>query len=63
METDVKATISIQDMHGITIESRNIKGQHDQLTLISRDWKPGVYVASLKVNGLLLESTKFTILK
>ena len=63
LETDVKATISIQDMHGITIESRTIKGQRDQLTFITKYWKPGVYVTSLKVNGRLVESTNFTILE
>ncbi|MFZ4707297.1 MAG: T9SS type A sorting domain-containing protein [Bacteroidales bacterium] len=62
LETDVKATVSIQDIHGITIESRNTTGLHDQITIITRKWKPGVYVASLKVNGRLVESAKFTIL-
>jgi hypothetical protein len=61
LETDIPATISIHDMKGVRIKSVNTAGQRDQLTFITRDWVPGVYVASLKVNGKLIESVKFTV--
>jgi len=61
LETDIPATISIHDMKGVKLESMNTTGQQDQLTLLTRDWVPGVYVASLKVNGKLIESVKFTV--
>jgi len=61
LETEMPATISIHDMKGVRIKSVNTAGQRDQLTLITRDWVPGVYVASLKVNGKLIESVKFTV--
>jgi len=63
LESDAKASIIVSDLRGTTIETRNTTGRQDQLTLITRDWVPGVYVASLKVNGKLSESIKFTVVK
>ena len=63
LESDAKASVTIKDLRGVTIESRSTSGQQDQLTLITREWNPGVYVASLKVNGKLTESIKFTVVK
>jgi hypothetical protein len=63
LESEAKAKITIKDLRGVTIETRNTTGQQDQLTMITRDWVPGVYVASLKVNGKLIESAKFTVVK
>jgi len=63
LETDVPATIHIQDVKGNTIHSLDIMNQQDQVTVITHDWKPGLYIAGLYVNGKLIESTKFTVLK
>jgi hypothetical protein len=63
LETEVPATITIKDMRGVTIESRNFSRQQDQVTLIIKGWAPGVYVASLNANGKLIESVKFTVVK
>ncbi len=61
LESDAKATFTIKDLRGVTIASRSTSGQQDQLTLITREWNPGVYVASLIVEGKLIESIKFTV--
>jgi len=63
LETDVFASISIQDIKGITIRIVETKGQQDQITLITSDWKPGIYIANLKISGKIVESIKFTIVK
>ncbi len=63
LESDAKASVTVSDLRGTTIETRNTTGRQDQLTMITRDWVPGVYVASLKVNGKLTESIKFTVVK
>ncbi|OFY49037.1 MAG: hypothetical protein A2W85_16415 [Bacteroidetes bacterium GWF2_41_31] len=61
LESDAKVSIIVSDLRGTTSETRNTTERQDQLTLITRDWVPGVYVASLKVNGKLIESVKFTV--
>jgi len=63
LESDASANVTIKDLRGITIESLYTSGQQDPLTMITRDWVPGVYIASLRVNGTLIESTKFTVVK
>ncbi len=63
LESDAKVTVTIKDLRGVTIESRSTSGQQDQLTLLTREWNPGVYVASLIVEGKLIESVKFTVVK
>jgi hypothetical protein len=63
LESDAKASVTIMDLRGVTIESRSNSGQQDQLTLITREWNPGVYVASLIVEGKVIESVKFTVVK
>ncbi|MDP2724356.1 MAG: T9SS type A sorting domain-containing protein [Bacteroidales bacterium] len=63
LDTDIPATISIHDMKGVKLESMNTSGQQNQLTVITRDWLPGVYLAGLYVNGKLIASTKFTVVK
>jgi len=63
LETEMSATISIHDMKGVRIKSVNTSGQQNQLTVITRDWLPGVYLVGLHVNGKLIASTKFTVVK
>ena len=62
LETNVTASILIQDIKGNTIHSLDIMNQQDQVTVITHDWKPGLYIAGLYVNGRLIESAKFTVL-
>jgi hypothetical protein len=55
--------IEIQDVTGKTVQTITIKTQKDQVTVITKDWKPGIYIASLKVNEKIKESIKFTLVK
>lgn len=61
LETNAGATILIQDMRGVTIKSLTAVRLQDQITMITRDWASGIYIASIKVNGLIMESVKFTV--
>ena len=63
LETEMPATISIHDMKGVRIKSVNTSRQQNQLTVITHNWMPGIYIASLSVNGKIVESNKFTVLK
>jgi hypothetical protein len=63
LESDVKATIHIQDVKGNTILSFETGNQQDQITVLTRDWVSGLYIAGLYINDKLIESTKFTVLK
>ncbi|PIY32094.1 MAG: hypothetical protein COZ08_07695, partial [Bacteroidetes bacterium CG_4_10_14_3_um_filter_42_6] len=62
LETEAPASISIQNMSGLTFKTLTTKRQQDQTILITLDWMPGIYIAGLKVNGKLMESVKFTII-
>jgi hypothetical protein len=61
LEQDIAATIGINDISGNIKYSVNKNNQKDQITVDTRNWKPGIYIASLKINGKLVESVKFTI--
>jgi hypothetical protein len=54
--------IRISDLNGNTIKSYNVNNQQDQLVVDTQYWKPGVYIATLEINGNPAESIKFTIL-
>ena len=50
-------------MQGITIEVIEISNQIDQVVINTQDWKTGIYIATLKIDGKSKESIKFTIVK
>lgn len=50
-------------MTGKTIQTLATSGKQDQITVVTENWKPGVYIATLFVDGKSKESVKFTLLK
>ncbi len=60
MQTDAK--IEIYDISGNLKYAQDLTELKDQFTVDTRNWKPGIYITSLKVNGKLVESDKFTII-
>lgn len=56
-------TIEICDLQGIINYTVNKTTLHDQLLIDTRSWESGIYVVSLKQNGALLESCKFSVIK
>ena len=61
LEQETNASININDITGNLKIHLNFSNQQDQLTVNTQDWKPGIYIATLKINGKLVESVKFTI--
>jgi hypothetical protein len=55
--------IEIQDAAGRIIKTVSFKSKRDQVTVITKDWKSGIYIASLKLNGNIIGSVKFTLVK
>jgi len=55
--------LEIKDVNGKTIRSINTSQKQDQVTVTTEDWKPGLYIATLKIDGKSIESVKFTLVK
>jgi hypothetical protein len=58
-----EGSIEIQDALGRVIQTITFKSKRDQVTVITKEWKSGIYIASLKLNGNTIESIKFTLVK
>ncbi|MBN1339245.1 MAG: T9SS type A sorting domain-containing protein, partial [Bacteroidales bacterium] len=61
LEQEANTTILISDMKGNLKHSAAITNRQDQLTVDTRHWQAGIYIATLKIKGKLIESVKFTI--
>jgi hypothetical protein len=61
LEQDVDAAIEIVDISGNLKYSATFTNRQEQFTVDTRSWKAGIYVSTLKINGRLIESVKFTI--
>ncbi len=53
--------IEVRDISGTLMQSIPFNGVQDQLTVITRNWTPGMYVISLIVGDKVIETTKFTL--
>jgi hypothetical protein len=63
LETESDCSIEIKDITGKSIQTLKTSGKQDQLMVITEDWKTGVYLATLFVDGKSTESVKFTLVK
>jgi len=63
LETEQEGKIEIKDMSGTTRLVLSFIGLQNQVTLITRDWNSGMYIATLKIDGKSTESVKFTLVK
>lgn len=61
LEMENKGVIEIKNVNGITVKLVDVNRLQDQVTIITQDWKPGTYIATIKINGKSIESTKFTL--
>lgn len=55
--------IEINNVNGKPVKVINIYGKQNQVVVDTQNWKPGVYIATIKNNGNLKENVKFTIAK
>ncbi len=62
LEREADAVIEINSITGNLKYSVKFANRHDQFTVDTRIWKAGIYIATLKINGSLIESVKFTII-
>jgi hypothetical protein len=59
---EVSGSIEIKNLKGERISSVPITGPVDKRTVITKEWQSGTYVLSLMVDGIILESIKFTLI-
>ncbi len=55
LEVEAKGVIKIVDVNGIIVQTVQIYPISDQVSIVTRDWKQGIYLVSLKAGGTLLE--------
>jgi len=62
LEKEGGATIDIHNINAKLEFTKNLINRQDQFTIDTREWKVGVYIITLKINGNLVESVKFTVI-
>jgi hypothetical protein len=63
LDAEQAGKIEVQDMTGTTKHVMQLTATRDQVTLITQDWNPGMYIATLKIDEKTIESVKFTVVK
>jgi hypothetical protein len=61
LELAGKGLVEICDVSGKPIHSVQVTNIKDQLTIDTRYWNKGIYIALLKINGKKKETVKFTV--
>ena len=61
LEMQREGIVEITDVTGKPVYSVQVSNPKDKMTIDTRNWKPGVYVALLKFDGRIKETVKFTI--
>jgi hypothetical protein len=62
LEQQANLTVEINDISGILKYSKNTTVKQDQHIVDTRNWNSGIYIVSLKINGKLIETVKFTVI-
>ncbi|OQX77061.1 MAG: hypothetical protein B6D64_08830 [Bacteroidetes bacterium 4484_276] len=57
------AEITITSMKNENKFSKNVNGLKDQFTVDTRDWTPGIYIATVIINDQERESVKFSVVQ
>ena len=57
------AEITITSMKNENKFSKNVNGLKDQFTVDTRGWTPGIYIATVIINGTTRESVKFSVVR
>ncbi len=63
LDTEKDGKIEIQDMAGTAKHVLPFTQIQDKITLITQGWSPGMYIATIKIDGSTIESVKFTLVK
>ena len=62
LQNKTGGVIKINNVNGNLKYAKDIFNKKDQLTVDTREWNAGIYIVTLKINGRLIESVKFTII-
>jgi hypothetical protein len=60
-EIEGDAQIIFTALNGKVLKSMQVNDKHNQLVLDTGKWPAGIYIATMKKNGNIIESVKFTI--
>jgi Papain family cysteine protease/Secretion system C-terminal sorting domain len=60
-EMDGSGYVSITDLNGKPVTGIHLSNVHDQKVLDTKNWKAGIYIATLKIGDKKIESVKFSI--
>ncbi len=63
LETETDCSIEIKDVTGKAIQTLTTNGKQDQITVVTENWLPGMYIATFFIDGKSKESVKFTLVK
>lgn len=61
LDTESKGRIEFTDASGRSVHTLTVSGPVNQQIIDTRNWKPGWYIATLKIQTKTLESVKFII--
>jgi hypothetical protein len=62
LESETTATVKVSDINGKPFYSKVLHNRTDQFVIDTRQWKVGLYIATLRVKGDIVESVKFTVI-
>jgi len=61
LEKEADAVIDINGLSGKLMHTESLRNKNDEIVIDIRDWKPGIYITTLKIDGEMVEGVKFTI--
>ena len=60
--TEVSGIVEIMNLKGDIVKTIPITEPVDKLTVLTQNWKSGTYIATMVVNGKIMDSIKFTLI-
>jgi len=63
LESPVKGKIEITDVKGNVLKNITVNNLEDQITIKTENWKPGIYLVNLYIDGKSIEGCKVSILE
>jgi hypothetical protein len=61
LEKAADAVIDINNLTGKLMHTERLRNKTDEIVIDTKEWKTGIYITTLKVDGKMIESVKFTI--
>jgi hypothetical protein len=61
-ETGDQILLEFRDTEGTLIHQLDAPGLGNQVLINTQSWQPGLYIVSMRQNGKLVDSVKFTLI-